>query len=126
VVKEPDSEPREASNRFGRELRITAPARISEVLKSGTVAIDHRLVVSALPNTCGLTRLGVTVPKRTGIAVVRNRWKRLIREAFRQQRGQLPAGYDLVVRPRRGAAPEFQPIARSMITLARRAARTVR
>jgi ribonuclease P protein component len=44
-------------------------------------------------------RLGVAVSRRFGSAVRRNRCKRLIREAFRQQKSLLPAGIDLIVTP---------------------------
>lgn len=44
-------------------------------------------------------RLGVAVSRRFGSAVRRNRCKRLIREAFRQQKSRLPAGIDLIVMP---------------------------
>ncbi len=48
-------------------------------------------------------RLGVTVSRRVGNAVVRNRLKRRIREWFRRKRRALPEGLDLVVIGRRGA-----------------------
>jgi ribonuclease P protein component len=42
------------------------------------------------------TRLGITVTRKVGNAVQRNRIKRLVREVFRQHRHQLPAGLDMV------------------------------
>jgi ribonuclease P protein component len=49
-------------------------------------------------------RLGVTVSRRVGSAVVRNRVKRRIREWFRQDRGRLKHELDLVVIARQAAA----------------------
>lgn len=43
------------------------------------------------------TRLGITATRRIGGAVVRNRAKRLVREAFRRLQWNLPAGTDIVV-----------------------------
>ncbi len=51
----------------------------------------------------GPRRLGVTVPKKVGGAVVRNRIKRLVREAFRQERAALPDGCRVVVNARHSA-----------------------
>ncbi|MFM2092915.1 MAG: ribonuclease protein component, partial [Planctomycetota bacterium] len=56
-------------------------------------------------------------------AVTRHRWKRLIREAFRLSRTQLPVGFDLVVRPKRGAHADFDRIAKSLPRLANLIAR---
>lgn len=48
-------------------------------------------------------RLGITVTKKIAGAVGRNRWKRLIREAFRLHPDLVPAGSSLVVLVRRPA-----------------------
>jgi len=42
-------------------------------------------------------RLGITASRRVGNAVERNRAKRVVREAFRRLRQELPAGLELVV-----------------------------
>lgn len=44
----------------------------------------------------GPTRIGITVSRKVGKAVVRNRIKRLVREAFRRHHGAFPPGLDLV------------------------------
>ena len=59
------------------------------------------LLVELHRKKSGPTRLGITVTRRYGNAVRRNRFKRLVREAFRQQ--VWPDGFDLVVRPRTAA-----------------------
>lgn len=55
------------------------------------------------------SRVGIVVGKRFGIAVSRNRAKRLFRELTRQLRGQLLPGHALVVFPKRDAI--VQPFA---------------
>ncbi len=106
--------------RFQKSDRLLHQADFDRVHGSDYVAADEVLVIKAARNSTGKTRLGLSVSRRVGKAVTRNRWKRLIREAFRGQAGQLPAGWDLVVRPRRGARPDARAIARSLPALMRR------
>ncbi|MEM8735978.1 MAG: ribonuclease P protein component, partial [Planctomycetota bacterium] len=49
-----------------------------------------------------------------------NRWKRLIREAYRAQKHQLPSGLLLVARPRKGAEPDLEQIRQAIRNLSRR------
>jgi len=52
----------------------------------------------------GATKLGVSVSKRIGNAVTRNRIKRVLREAFRTGKGAFPIGTDIMVIARHAAA----------------------
>ena len=60
----------------------------------------HPLVVFGRPNGLDHPRLGLSVGRRVGPATARNRAKRLLREAFRLARADLPPGFDLVVNVR--------------------------
>ena len=51
-------------------------------------------------------RLGLSVSRRVGNAVIRNAWKRRLREAFRKVRGRMPPGQDYIAVVRPAALPK--------------------
>ena len=107
---------------FRKTQRVVRSDDFTFILRSGGCAADGVLVLFATATTPSQPpRLGVTIPKKTGNAVVRNRWKRLIRESFRTQQDRIPAGYDYVVRPKKGAKPTWIGIKTSVPKLAKKA-----
>jgi ribonuclease P protein component len=111
------------SARFRPEDRIQKQGDFDRVYQARVYAADDVLVINGQTNGLAHSRLGLSISKKVGNAVVRNRWKRLIREAFRLSRQQIPVGIDLVVRPQQGATADFEAVARSLVALSRRIAR---
>lgn len=86
--------------RFGPSARLTHRREFARV-RDGRARVDlGPLTVFAIPNPVGRSRLGMSIGRRIGIAVRRNRLKRHLREAFRLERGAFPAAYDLLVTAR--------------------------
>jgi ribonuclease P protein component len=110
---------------FRPEHRVRKQEDFDRVYQARNFAADGVLVVSAAANGLTHARLGLSVSRKVGGAVMRNRWKRLIREAFRLSHEVLPAGIDRVVRPQQGAAAELSTIQKSLAALAQRVARRV-
>ena len=99
---------------FPKSARLLKSVEFQRVYEGSVFAADDSLVIKAVPNEIGELRLGLAVSRKVGNAVVRNRWKRRIREAFRHQRGDFAIGLDIVVRPKRGAACDSQKIQLSL------------
>ena len=82
---------------FPKSKRLVRSRQFKDVLDRGLRASDRVLTLYMAQNDCGHPRLGVSVGKFWGNAVMRNRLKRLLREAFRQSQDQIPAGFDYVL-----------------------------
>ena len=109
--------------RFPQTDRLKTPAEFQAVYARKKSAADGVLVVYAGPNALGHPRVGLSVSKKVGNAVVRNRYKRLFREAFRLVRPGLPAGVDFIMIPRKSETPPTLDLVKASLTkLARQAA----
>src|SRR5438874_13681861 len=75
---------------------------------------DDRLIVYACENGREYNRLGLSVSRKVGGAVVRNKFRRLYREAYRLSREGLPAGMDLVLIPRNAEMPTLEQLMESL------------
>ena len=94
----PQSSPRHT---FPRSHRLGGGGPFDRVFETGVKSPRGPILAFARPNGLPHPRLGLSVSRRVGCAAVRNRIKRLLRDAFRFHQHDLPAGYDLVlvVRP---------------------------
>jgi ribonuclease P protein component len=108
------------SQRFPKRLRLRKRSEFARVYDRRCSISDALLLVFVAANDLGHPRLGLSVSRRVGGAVVRNRWKRLLREAFRLARLEISASVDLIAIPRPGAQPELRALMASIVRLSKR------
>ncbi len=97
---------------FPAALRLKKRREFLRIQGAGTKHHLRHFLVFVVPpasrpngeSTASPTRLGVTVTRKVGGAVVRNRIKRYVREAFRRKRGSFTPGYDMVWVAKQSAA----------------------
>jgi ribonuclease P protein component len=112
--------------RFSPIYRIRRAGDFRRAYQRRCSAADERIVVYGHVNGLPYARLGISASRRIGGAVVRNRWKRLLRETFRLTRVGLPRGIDLVVIPRPNVEPTLKLLMESLPRLAGRLARKLK
>lgn len=84
------------------EERLTKPRQYALVSRKGSSWVNDLMVMKTLPNELALSRYGLSVSRRVGNAVTRNRVKRLFREILRQT--PLKSGWDIIFIARPAAA----------------------
>jgi ribonuclease P protein component len=106
--------------RLGKASRLRLRREFLAVQERGKRLANGEYAVLALSSGGPLPRLGVTVSSKVANAVMRNRVKRWVRQAFREVAGELPP-LDLVVVARRGAPEGGLEAARRALARARAA-----
>ena len=91
-------------------------------LYSSKGVANSYFVLYARPNRSGSNRIGITVSKKLGGAVVRNRVRRRLREVYRLHEEQFAPGWDIVVVARsRCIKSDFQTLTNAYLSLAAKA-----
>lgn len=94
--------------------RLSRSAEFERVYRQGRSVANRHLVLYTFPNgSTQRPRLGLSVSRKVGGAVQRNKVKRLLREAFAQTEGDLKPDQDVVVvaRPPAGELAEREGLA---------------
>jgi len=122
-----DHDPDVCDARLRKAERLAKRAEFLEAQRLGGRSQGAWLVIYAMPTTRAHARLGITTSRKVGNAVVRNRWRRLIREAFRLNKARLPLGHDLVVIVKAHEhAPSLDAITDELVRVAKRSAQLTR
>jgi ribonuclease P protein component len=108
--------------KFSKAQRLSGERQFASVFARRISAANRLIVVYAAPNGQKYSRLGLSVGRKFGTAVVRNRIKRLLREAFRLDAAILPEGYDYVCVPRSASSNSIADIRDALADAATKAA----
>lgn len=86
-----------------RTLPITRNTLFKKLYSKGKSAASSDIILYCMKNPSGVNRLGITVSTKIGCAVVRNRVRRRIREAYRMLEDNVAPGVNVVVVARSAA-----------------------
>lgn len=101
--------------RFRKSERLRKRYQFLHARRRGRRAEGRWVVVYAVANDVGHPRLGVTASRRVGNAVVRNRWKRRLRDIFRRSKERFGASFDVVIIVKHSRQmPEFDALRRDV------------
>ena len=115
--------PATPSFRFRKHEHLRRAADFRRVYERRRSVSDSLLIVYACENDLPYLRLGLSVSRKMGGAVQRNRLRRLYREAFRLTRHEMPVGFDLILILRRPEPPSLAELKQALSRLVRQAVR---
>ena len=103
-----------------RQARLTRGTDFARARSQGRSWANRLLVVCKVPNHLSQSRLGFSISRRVGNAVVRNRVKRRLSEIVRLQYDLIESGWDIVIIARNPvASASFSETEEALCDLAR-------
>lgn len=88
------------SYQFPKRNRLLVKQQFKRVNNASNKVVGKYILIQWAKNPLSISRLGIIASRKFGKSHQRNRFKRLIREAFRLLQHQIPPGVDLVIMPR--------------------------
>ena len=106
-------------------MKFSCALKLNHIFRRLYASSGHAngyLVLYARPNRSATNRVGITVSKKLGHAVVRNRVRRRLREVYRLNEDRFAPGWDIVVVARgRCIDADFQKLTHAYLSLAEKA-----
>ncbi len=110
-------------NSFPAAAHLRSSRDFEHVYAQKLKGADGVLLLFLAKNSVDVTRIGLSVSKKHGGAVERNRLKRWLREAFRMERHAFPGGLDLIAIPLAAGRASLPAFRQSLVGLVRRLSR---
>jgi len=116
--------PARRSQRFRPADKVLRSTDFERIYREGRRQTGPSFALFGIRTELGRSRLGITVTRKFGGAVLRNRSKRIVREIFRRNRDAFGVSCDFVVNVRSGALKRpYGELERELTALAERLAR---